>query len=612
MYGTNITRISGIASGMDTESLVKKLMDAERIPVNKLKQNREKLGWQSDAYRKWNTDIFSFRTKTLFDMKMSKTYGTFNVSSSESDKVTGAATADAVPGTYKIKVNQIAEGATFTGVPSVSTTDKLVTNPGGFTFSVTVNGKKSDITIDTDDTINDLVSKLNTATFTENGKTLSLGVQAMYDPALNQLIVKTKNTGSGQELKFSASDTTGLSNLLDKVGIKQKPLVSLTTDPNAKLNTAVSGELILKVSGKPDETISFGAGSTVKTVIDEFSKRGLNVLFDENTHLFSISSDDPSVTSISIESKNTDDDFSAIGLAATEKKDSVQAYTAIGKDALVTFNGTDVRTSSNTATFFGVNYTFKDKETTEVTLTVTRDLDAQIKNIKDFIDKYNEILEKLNKTIDEPVYKQYQPLTDEERKALSEKQIEQWEEKAKSGLLRRDGTLSSLVMKMRTSMMATVDNGSIYNSLSAIGIKSENYKDKGKLTVDEDKLRKALQEDPEAVKNLFIQGSDITAEDVKNDPTKQGQRGLIHRLNDDFSEAFTAISKKAGVSGNAQDDQSVIGKMLQDIDKRINRMEDRLIDKENRYYKQFTAMEKAMSQYNSQGAWLAQQFGGGR
>jgi flagellar hook-associated protein 2 len=65
MYGSNLTRLSGIASGMDTDSLVKKLMDAERIPFNKMKQNREKLAWQSDAYRKWNSEIFSFRSKTI-------------------------------------------------------------------------------------------------------------------------------------------------------------------------------------------------------------------------------------------------------------------------------------------------------------------------------------------------------------------------------------------------------------------------------------------------------------------------------------------------------------------------------------------------------------------
>ncbi|MBN6186953.1 flagellar filament capping protein FliD [Aneurinibacillus sp. BA2021] len=606
MYGTNLTRISGMASGMDTESLVKKLMDAERIPVNKLRQNREKLGWQSDAYRKWNMDIFSFRTKTLFDMKLSKTYGTFSVGSSQADKITGTATADAIPGTYTVKVNQLAEGATLQGKLAGAASDKLVDKET--TFSIAVNGKQTEITLGPDDTVNELVNKLNKASATVDGKQVSLGVQAMYDPTLNQLIIRTRDTGSIQSLSIKNGESTSesdFSSLVGKLGLQQKPSIALSTG-STTLATEISGDLEVTM-GNTVKTVSLAPGSTVKTLLDKLAAEGINAKLDEAGQSLIMSSDSASSFSI----KASSGDFSALGLSNGSTTLSTDKYMALGKDARVNFNGTDVRVSSNTASFFGVNYTFKTLNPEGSTITVARDLDAEIKNIKEFIDKYNELLEKLTKTVEEPVYKKYQPLTDEERKALSEKQIEQWEEKAKSGLLRRDSTLSGLANAIRQNMMSKVDNGSQYSSLSAIGIKSASYTDKGKLTVDEEKLKKALQEDPEAVKNLFIQGGDITADDIKKDPTKQGQRGLIHRLYDDFGAAFDQLKEKVGLAGSAQNDESSIGKMLQNLDKRISSMDARLIDRENRYYRQFTAMEKAMSKFNSQGSWLAQQFGGG-
>jgi flagellar hook-associated protein 2 len=448
-------------------------------------------------------------------MKMSKTYNTFAVSSSDEAKVSAVANADAMEGSHTIKVTQTAAAASVN-----ATTDMSRTFSENSSITVKVTDSKgtreATISVQAGQTVKDAVAAFNSAVGAD-GKT-SLGLQAAYDDNLKQFVLKTKETGAQTNIELSVTNTTN------------NPLYVLGLVDSA---------------------------------------------------------------------------------ASTENKKS---YT--GQNAKVILDGyPEAEFTSNTFTAFGITYTIKGQATPaspiEATVNVTRDIEAEVKNIKDFVTKYNEMLEKLQKAIDEPVYKDYQPLTDEERKALSEKQIEQWEAKAKSGLLRRDSTLSGLVNNMRLHMSSTVDNGSKYNSLAAIGIESKSYTDKGKLTVDEDKLRKALQEDPEAVRNLFTQGSDITAEDVKNDPTKQGKRGLIHRLYDNFQDAFKELTNKAGATGNAQKDQSVIGKMLQNLDSRINSMEDRLTSIENRYYRQFTAMEKAMSQYNSQSSWLMQQFAGG-
>lgn len=513
---TSPIRISGLASGMDTEAIIKKLMDAERIPVNTMKQKRDKLAWQSEAYRQWNTDVLSFRTNTLFEMKLSGKYGTFSSTVSDANKLTVTPTAEALVGTYAINVTQLAQSATINGsVPADFDADKKLseqaTNPVTTDFSLDITVKNAagetlttSIAVSKDDKVSDFISKLSSAT-DSNGK--NLGIQASYDKSLKKLIIKTKDTGEKTEISLSSTDATGYGQL--------KALFSL---PN-------SGDVI--------------------------------------------------------KGKDANYEFSTDGGA--------------------TFT-TGLTSSSNDIAVLGVNYTLRTTGSSNVT--ITRDLDAEIKNIKEFVDKYNEFLDKLNKAIDEPVYRQYQPLTDEERKVLSDKQIEQWEQKAKSGLLRRDSTLMELANKMRSSATLIVDTGSKYNSLASIGIKSTSYTDKGKLTVDETKLRAALQEDPDAVKRIFTLSS--TEEDA---PTSE--KGVITRLYDQFGETIEKLTEKAGAIGNAQTDNSMIGKLLRDLDQQIYRKEDLLIKKENNYYKQFAAMEKAMSKYNSQSSWFAQQFGGG-
>ncbi|HJV44989.1 MAG TPA: flagellar filament capping protein FliD [Bacillota bacterium] len=527
MYNTSITRISGMSSGLDTDSIVKKLMDAESVRLNKMKQDQQKYEWESDGYRQWNSDLFSFRSDNLFKMKMSSAYGTYDVTSSNSvntDVATGTATADAIAGTYKLQVDQIAQSATM--VSNVNIDSTAVLSAGSFTIS-TVDGAGAPHTATisvngTSEKIGDLVSKLNTA---KDASGNSLDIQATYDSTLKQFILKTKDTGAGTSIK-------------------------------------VTGD-----SGLFGGTLNFSG-----------SNNSLGVSYDNPTSTYS----------------------SLTGVAGNQ-------YSAA--DASFTFNGTAATSKTNNVSIMGVNYTLKNVSPKDAannpipnTITVSRNIDQEVKNIKDFIDKYNDILGKLNTADSEPVYRDYQPLTDDQRSSMSDSQIEKWETKAKSGLFRNDSILTNLVNNMRNHITSTVSTGSKYNSLASIGIESSSWEDQGKLYVDETKLRAALQDDPDAIKNLFTQDPD-----PKN-PTPGG-RGIIPQLYDDFSNAVKQLTDKAGSTGSSQSDQSVVGKLLGDLNKRIDDEQQRLVDKENQYYSQFTAMETAMSKYNSQSSWLGQQLG---
>lgn len=510
---SKITHISFSNSGIDTDTIVQKMMQAEQVPLDQLKQKQQKDQWLSDSYRQWNTDLFSFNNDTVFNMKMSNSYDTYNVTSSDTNAVSATGTANAMEGTHNLIVNGLASAATMTGNTTFSASDDLLpgsTYPNGMTLTISVSNPGSSnstqtgtVTIPKDAKIADVVAAFNSSK-DSNGN--SLGIQAYYDSTLQQFILKTNTTGGGTQIDLSGN--------IDQTG--------------------------------QDTTKSDFLTKTL----------GLN-----------------------------------------------PQLKASGTNADITFDGQHITNlSTNTATFLGVNYTFKAPTTTTdpngVTINVSRDIDAEVKNIEDFISKYNDILGKLNSALSEPVYSNYQPLTDDQRSQMSDTQITQWETKAKSGLMNNDSILSGLANKMRSAMTSIVNNGSTYNSLASIGITSHSYQDQGKLYVDEDKLRAALQSDPKGVENLFNQLGDGV-----------GQQGVVQSLSGCLNDAYTQLVNKAGAPSSPQTDQSFIGQDLTSLQQQIDDMTTKLQAKEQSYYNQYDAMQQAVAQFQSQGNTLLQSLG---
>ncbi|WCK54185.1 flagellar filament capping protein FliD [Aneurinibacillus sp. Ricciae_BoGa-3] len=546
-FSSGITRVSGLVSGINTDSIVQKLMTAESANYNKMIQQQQKLNWQSDAYRQWNTDLLSF-VSNLSNMKYSKNYSNFNMTSSDSNTVSAVGTPNAVEGTQTIRVAQIAQSAAFKATNvnidnTKSLSDASQKNPltiaNGQTFeqlNLTVtdsNGTRTgSIKVNLSDTIGNVISNLNTAT---DGSGNSLGIQAMYDSNLQQVIIKTQQTGANTKIDLSANDSN--SNVFNVLGFTNNG-----NNPNGVTGNAL----------------------------------------DPNTK-------QPTGAAISVDTSQPN------------------RYIITGADASITFNGTQVSQSTNNVTLLGVNYTFKrpmQASEPDITVNASRDIDTEVKNIEDFITQYNTMNDKIYNALNEPVYSDYQPLTDDQRSAMSDTQIQQWETKAKSGLLHGDSILNDLYNGIRNATSSTVNNGSKYSTLASIGITSSSYQDHGKLTVDETKLRAAIQADPTGVQALFSQLN-------PTDPDKT-KSGIINRLYDTFNAALQQTITKAGAVGNAVNDQSTIGQMITDIGTRINNEKSRLTNVENSYYQQFTAMETAMSQYQSQSSWLTQQLGGGK
>lgn len=272
-----------------------------------------------------------------------------------------------------------------------------------------------------------------------------------------------------------------------------------------------------------------------------------------------------------------------------------------GKDAIFEFDGVAMARNSNTISQDGLTMTFTNTTDQAETLTVNRNTDQIVDGIKGFIEEYNALLDKINGLVDaDAEYRDYAPLTDAQKKEMTEKEIEKWEEKAKTGLLRRDNVLESFLQSMR-SVLYERPADSAY-ALYDLGIDTGDYTQKGKLFMDADgeaKLRAALESNPDEVAKLF------TSED-----------GIGNKMNDILNGVANTSSGSpgtlvqiAGVKGGASEASSDYNQRLSEIEQKIKNLKNAYELEKNRYWSKFNAMEKLVSQMSSQSAWLSQQFG---
>ena len=308
-----------------------------------------------------------------------------------------------------------------------------------------------------------------------------------------------------------------------------------------------------------------------------------------------------------------------------------------GKNAIINFNGANgIEQSSNHITINGITMDLKAEG--KFTVNVGTDVDGVYEKVKQFIDDYNELVEKTNKLLGEEQYRNYRPLTAEQKKEMDKEDVKLWEEKAKSGLLRSDEIISRTMLNTRHAIYDpfTTEDGfsGKYTLITDIGISTEKYargSAGGKLVIDEDKLKKAIAEDPDAVMELFFKESEFISEEGGKKVKKYEGGGFIARIHDNLMLGMEEIIQKSGTAGESDLYRNVKGSILLefisgsktgkgsislldkdilDYNKRIDDLNVMLFKKENAYYAKFAAMEKAISRMNQQSAWMMQQFMG--
>lgn len=243
-----------------------------------------------------------------------------------------------------------------------------------------------------------------------------------------------------------------------------------------------------------------------------------------------------------------------------------------------------------------------------VTMTSTTNVAEMITKIKDFVTTYNGLIKDLNNLIKESKYRDFPPLTSAQRKDMEENEIKLWEEKAKSGLLRGDSIIQSGLSSMRSLIYQTNDGvlNTKFNTLYSVGITtSRNYMEGGTLEIDENKLRKALEEDPDAVATLFSNPSGKVVKE--GNVVVEDTRGYLQKLRASFDEIQQKIETRAGRSTMTQT-QYTLGKYLKNVEDQMDNWQDKLRMIENRYWAQFGAMESMINKANSQSAMLMGQY----
>jgi flagellar hook-associated protein 2 len=531
-------QIGGLASGIDTQSIIKQLMEVERKPLDRFFQRKQTVEWQRDAYREMNLKLKSLE-ESASSIRLRSSLNTRVAKSSNEQAFTVTANSSVQNGTYQFNVTQVAtktknvssENITAEGSTTKFSTTAALNTQGealgdlsqydGQSFTVKTydsNNVEQTVTvnIDTSKSMNDILKQINDST---------TGVKAYYDSAFDKIVFERKSTGE------------------------------FTADPDVNKQITFGGD-----TGFLNNVMKIDQANEIAGV-------DANVEF-QNPH------------------------FPGETITETSRSNNI----TIGG---MTFNVTNVTNG------------FTD-------VTVSSNTDNAFENIKAFVDKYNETIAEIQTKISEPTYRDFPPLTDEQRKELSEREAELWDEKAKSGLLRRDSTLSSLLTQMRNDIYTPVETSGSFDLITDIGISTtKNYRDGGRLAIDETKLRAALEEDPDSVHQLLNNTADKTLTDIPlADRTAEeqsqitSQTGLVGRLRSTISNSMDQVVKRAG-NEYRTNQQFTLGRELINVDNKIDTFQRRLASIEQRYWAQFTRMETAMNQANAQGNALMSQLGMG-
>lgn len=545
---SDLLRMTGMYSGMDTESIVSQLVKTKSTKVTNLKNEQKKLEWKQTAWQDLNSKIYNMYSKTLSNLRLTSAYSKKSTVSSDSTKATVVASEGAVNGTQTLKVNKLAKSGYLTGakldgktttttgtdgkdvtkVVNWETTDKLSeidSNLTGKTISITTgsgtDAKATDIEITADMTINDLVAKFKDA-----------GVNASFDTTNQRFFINSTGTGSAKNFTLTSDDSTALA--------------SLGLDPNTTY-TDING------------------------------------------------------------SKNS-------------------CVKIEGQDAEIVLNGATFVSDSNTFSINGLTINTLGVTDEEISLVTSTDYDGIYNTIKDFLTEYNDLINKMDKLYNADSARKYDMLTDDEKDSMTDDEVEQWEDKIKSALLRKDNSLYNVMNTLTTTMMDGYyennlsdkqkknmsaseisawykENGGKKHYLSDYGIGTLSYfeaqdnehhayhingdADDEFTSTKEDKLKAAIAEDPEGTANFFATLC----------------KTLYSKLDETMSES-TEYSSIYKVYNDKQ-----LKKDYNDYTTKISDAEDELNDYEDRWYNKFSKMEVALSKLQSQTSSISSMLG---
>lgn len=548
-----MTRITGLATGLDVDSVVKETMQAYQTKIDTVDQQKKVAELQQEMYRDVIKECRNFYDD-YFDISKSdsillqRNWGTTTFESSNSAvSVTGNGGAEVAK--YSVEVTSLAKAASYTVDP-----DKL-------NGTIYVNNVK--VELGTDKTTEEKVKLINSAL---KGK----GVTAKYSDFEKGIVIKTEKLGSDQSITLGGSKTIDEdSDFFTKKVDEYKNSVNKDTRDEKK-------EIFeFEYNGKKI-TVDAKDGVTEDKIKDAMKEAGISIETKEDGK-FSLTYEDSS--------KNL--------ASGTDCKSTI---TKDGKTYEVEGN------KNNSITLDGVTFKFNSVTTEEVKITGKTDTKAIKDKLVKFVDDYNKIMEKLNTLINEKRDKDYMPLTEAQKEEMTDKQIELWEKKVKEGQLSRDSDLIRIRNSMKNAMSSL--SGGTGESLAAFGIKpvsDYNGNKNGTFTIDEEALNKALENDIENVMNTFIASS-------KNDSDKGALQKLKSIFDTETQSSTSALIKKAGMEGSSTASNNTLSNKIKKYEEKISRMETIFSTKQQALYSKYARLETLMNNLNSQSSYLTSMF----
>ncbi len=696
-------RMSGLISGMDTESIIQQLVSARQTKVDNTKKAQTKLEWKQDTWKSLNTKLKNLQSKYVSNLRFSTSYMKKTTKVSNSSVVSVITGENAVNGVQQLAVKQLAKTAYLTGDKVEAGADgkswdalsKISDVVGdGFSegsISFTAGGKTVDINVTGDTTISDFLSQIKAS-----------GLNANFDAGQQRFFISAKQSGADNNFSMTANNEAG-ANILSKLGLQvslkddasslahyqeyagyyvagdrdatlanmqsmiDKDIASRTDEYLSQYKSLLTSkksaedkiaeiqekykdktlessdvyqkqldeknarikELTRQIYVLPlgDESAKLEEEKTkLQSEVDELSKlkKDADTLETQQKNLESYNKQIQDIQDKYIDVTATTDDEGNVTYSAVTK-DSVKkeiedsyyskaAYAAKvmddynngklakagatkieGRDAKILLNGAEFSSANNSFTINGLTFTVQaeTRDGEEVTVTTQDDTDGIYNMIKNFLKEYNSIINEIDKLYNAESAKGYEPLTDDEKDSMSDAEIEKYENKIKSALLKSDETLSNI----RSGFISVMSTGAEVNGktmyLSNFGINTLSYfvaadneknmyhidgdPDDGDTSGNADKLKSMISSDPDTVVSFFTQLS----------------RNLYSKMSD-LSSAVDGYRSY----GSFYDDKKIKSD-YNDYKTKIAEQEQELADYEDKWYEKFSKMETALAKMQS-------------
>lgn len=663
-------RVTGMNSGLDTESIITQLVSARSAKKNSLVKAQTKLSWKMDAWKSLNSKIYGLYTNTISDMRFSSAYTQKKTSVSNPTVASVITGAEVTNGVQTLKVNSLAKSGYLTGETlkkadgskaNYSTSTKLsdieglnLTADDKMSLTLKTGGKERTIELSGSSTIGDVVNQFKAA-----------GVNASFDQNYQRFFISSTSAGKDADFSLRANDANGLAALTalginvpdDAAKSEYTKIANMTDDEknayiDAKAKTFSEQEqkkieaaqktiedkqkLIDEFwDNTPDSELDRAKLTTTQEIADEKTKweaqRDSLKEVPENETEDEKATREAELAAVEARIKNLDAlagftkdiDTANDSIAASEArlandssviKDEVKAEldsriamakkalsgseyskdaTRIkGQDAAIELNGALFESSSNTFTINGLTITALAESQDEVTLTTSNDYEGVYDTIKKFIKGYNELINEMDSLYNAESSKGYEPLTSDEKEAMSDKEIEEWEKKIKDSILRRDSTVNDVATAMEEVMASGFEVGGKTLYLSSFGINTLGYfasadnekhayhidgdKDDSSTSANEDILKGMIAREPETVTRFFQQLS---------------------------NSLYNTLTKKMGVTSMSSIYKAYNDKQMQsELDEYKSKIEEeaeKVTDYEDKWYSKFSAMETALAKLNS-------------